>query len=155
MGISFPRSMRSLQTDSFRPSLATLVAGSILITAWLAWFVFAPITLYETSQEWQVQRDGSLIVRFPEEAMARFRPGQPATLEIQSSTNEPPVQWQAMVADTPSRAQNRLAPDTVKVTLLSAPLPKDTVGGEIKIQVETVTPFTLVTRASGGLAQSQ
>ncbi|MBI3913744.1 MAG: hypothetical protein HY327_06110 [Chloroflexi bacterium] len=152
MAISFSRSMRSLHGDSFRPSLATLIVASILIAAWMAWLVFAPVTLYETSQDWQVQRDGSLIVRFPAETIARFRPGQPATLAIQADPNEPPQQLKAIVADIPSRTQNRLASDTVKVTLLSNALPKGTSGGEVKIEVERVSPLTLITRASGQLA---
>jgi len=152
MSISFSRSMRSLQGDSFRPSLATLIVASVLIIAWFAWLAFAPVTLYETSQEWQVQRDGSLVVRFPEEAVSRLHPGQSATLEVQIMPNQPPTQLQAIVADTPSRTQNRLAPDTVKVSLLSEPLPAAATGGTVKIAVETVTPLTLITRAGSQLA---
>jgi len=149
--------MRSLQSDSFRPSLATLIVASILVAAWFAWLVFASVTLYETSQDWQIERDGSLIVRFPEKTIARLRPGQTAILEIQADPNQPPQQLKAIVADTPSRTQNRLAADTVKVTLLSGALPKDAAGKvvEIKIAVESVSPLTLITRASGQLAQGQ
>jgi hypothetical protein len=148
MAISFSRSMRSLQSDSFRPSLATLIVASVLIVAWFAWLVFASVTLYESSSDWELQRDGSLVVRFTEEAVARLRPGQRATLEVQVIPNQPPVQLQAMVADTPSRTQNRLAPDTVKVSLLAGPLPATTTSGTVKIAVETVTPLTLITRAA-------
>ncbi|MBI5649376.1 MAG: hypothetical protein HZC40_02850 [Chloroflexi bacterium] len=148
MSLSFSRSMRSLQSDSFRPSLATLVIASILIAAWLAWLAFAPVTLYATSQDWQAQRDGSLSVRFPAEAMARFRPGQSATLALPDGANQPAKNFAAMVADIPSRTQNRLAPDTIKVTLLSGALSKDATGGEVKIAVETVTPLILITRAT-------
>ena len=155
MAISFSRSMRSLQSDSFRPSLATLIIASILVAAWFAWLVFASVTLYETSQDWQIERDGSLIVRFPEKTIARLRPGQTAILEIQADPNQPPQQLKAIVADIPSRTQNHLAADTVKVTLLSKVLPKDAAGGEIKIAVESVSPLTLITRASGQLAQGQ
>jgi hypothetical protein len=149
MSLSFSRSMRSLQGDSFRPSLATLIVASVLIVAWFAWLVFASVTLYETSQDWELQRDGSLIVHFPEEAVARLRPGQRATLEIQINPNHAPQQLQAIVADTPSRTQNRLASDTVKVSLLSGPLPAAATSGTVKIAVETVTPLTLITRATG------
>jgi hypothetical protein len=155
MSISFSRSMRSLQSDSFRPSLATLIIASILILAWFAWLVFASVTLYETSQDWQVQRDGSLIVRFSEEAVARLHPGQRGTLEVSLVPNQAPQQLPVMVADTPSRTQNRLTLDTVKVALLSGPLPPTATSGTIKIAVETVTPLTLITRATGQLAQGQ
>ncbi|MBI4785610.1 MAG: hypothetical protein HY782_00985 [Chloroflexi bacterium] len=153
MSLSFSRSMRSLQSDSFRPSLATLIIASILIVAWFAWLVFASVTLYESSQDWEIQRDGSLVVRFSEEAVSRLRPGQRATLAVQADPNQSAVQLQAMVADTPSRTQNRLEPDTVKVTLLSGPLPKGVSSGQVQVQVETVSPLTLITRASSQLAR--
>ncbi len=152
MAISFSRSMRSLQSDSFRPSLATLIIASILVAAWFAWHMFASVTIYESSQDWQIERDGSLIVRFPEKTIARLHPGQTAILEIQTDPNQPPQQLKAIVADIPSRTQNHLAADTVKVTLLSGKLPKGASGGEVKIAVESVSPLTLITRASGQLA---
>lgn len=151
MAISFSRSMRSLQGDSFRPSLVTLIIASIFIIAWFAWLVFAQLTVYETSQNWDLARDGSLLVHLSEESVTRLRPGQRATLEVQVAPNQPPQQLPAMVADTPSRTQNHLASDTVKVTLL-APMPKGATGGEVKIQVETVSPLTLITRATGQAA---
>jgi len=155
MALTFSRSMRSLQGDSFRPSLAALIIASILVLAWIAWLVFAPVVLYETSSDWQVQRDGALIVRFPEKTIARLRPGQPVTLTIQADADQPPQQLKAMVADTPMRTQNRLAPDTVKIALLSGNLPKGEVSGEIKIEVERVSPLTLLTRASGQIARAE
>jgi hypothetical protein len=151
MSISFSRSMRSLQGDSFRPSLASLIIAGVLLLAWMAWLAFAPVTLYETSQDWQVQRDGSLIVRFPLETIPRLRPGQPATLTLPAGANQPPQTLSAMVADLPMRTQNRLAPDTVKVALLAGALPQEA-RGEIKIAVETVSPLKLITRASGQFA---
>jgi len=147
MSISFSRSMRSLHGDSFRPSLATLIIASIFIIAWFAWLVFAQITLYATSQNWELQRDGTLIVHLSDDTVARLRPGQHATLEVASTPNQPAQQLPAMIADTPSRTQNRLAPDTVKVTVL-APMPKGATSGEVKIPVETVSPLTLITRAA-------
>ncbi len=152
MSISFSRSMRSLQGDSFRPSLAALIIAGVLLLAWMAWLAFAPVTLYETSQEWQVQRDGALIVRFPLETIPRLRPGQPATLTIPAGANQPPQTLSAMVADIPMRTQNRLAPDTIEVALLSGALPAAATGGEIKVEVERVSPLKLLGRASGQLA---
>lgn len=150
MSLSFSRSMRSLHSDSFRPSLVTLIIVSVLVAAWLAWLVFAPITLYATSSDWQSQRDGSLIVRLPQEAIARVRPGQTAIVEIQNNANPSPQQFPAIVADTPSRTQNRLEPDTVRVTLLSDKLSKDATG-QIKIVIEKVSPLTLITRATNAM----
>ncbi len=153
MALDFSRSVRSLQSDSFRPSLATLIVASLMLVAWFLWLVFASITLYETSTDWQVERDGSLIVHFPQETMARFHPGQTATLAVQPVPNQSAQQLPGIVADTPMRSQNRLAPDTVKVTLLSLPLPKGVTSGEVKIEVETVSPLKLITRAGSQFVQ--
>jgi hypothetical protein len=148
MSISFSRSMRSLQSDSFRPSLATLIIASVLIIAWFAWLVFAQITLYATSQEWEFQRDGSLIVHLPTESVASLRPGQRGTLETQNLPGQSPREYPVVIADVPMRTQNHLAADTIKVTSLAGPIPPTATGGTVKIAVETVSPLTLITRAA-------
>jgi hypothetical protein len=150
MSISFSRSMRSLQSDSSRPSLAALIIAGALLLAWMAWLAFAPVTLHETSQDWQVQRDGSLIVRFPPATMARFRPGQAATLTLLAGPDQPARTLPAMVADVPMPTQNHLAADTVQVALFADASPREA-KGEIKIAVETVSPLKLLTRAGGQL----
>jgi hypothetical protein len=155
MSLSFSRSMRSLQSDSFRPSLATLIIASILILAWFAWLVFASVTLYETSQDWQVQRDGSLIVRFSDETIARLHPGQRGTLEVSLLPSQASQQLPVIVADIPMRTQNHLASDTAKIALLSGSLPPTATSGTVKIAVETVSPLTLITRATGQVTQGQ
>ena len=120
MAIAFSRSLRALQGDSHRPAVATVIAASLLVVTWFAWLVFGRIELYQSSQDWQTEGRSALIVRFPIDAMKRLRPGQPATVEFLTDANQPPAQVNAVVADTPSRTQNRLAQDTVKVALLGA-----------------------------------
>jgi hypothetical protein len=132
--------MRSLQSDSSRPSLAALLIAGVLLLAWIGWLALAPVTLYETSDDWQVQRDRSLVVRFPQAAIARFRPGQAATLTIPAGADQPPLALPSMVAAIPMRTQNRLAADTVQVTLLAVAPPKDA-QGEVKVAVETISPL--------------
>lgn len=148
MSISFSRSMRSLQSDSFRPSLATLVIASIFIIAWFAWLVFAPITIYATSQDLELQRDGSLIVHLPVESVARLRPGQRGTLEIPALPGQSAREIPVVIADVPMRTQNHLAADTIKVTSLAGPFPPTATSGTVKIAVETVSPLMLITRAA-------
>ncbi|MEW5983031.1 MAG: hypothetical protein AB1806_11775 [Acidobacteriota bacterium] len=147
MAIHFSRSLRSLQSDSHRPAVATVIMASVLVVVWFGWLVLARIELYKASRDWEVARDGSLIVRFPVEAMPSFRPGQVATVDCQTDANEALERVSAMVADTPSRTQNRLAADTVEVALLGE-LPTGTTGGVVTIAVGTVSPLTLITRAT-------
>ena len=148
MSISFSRSMRSLQGDSFRPSLVTLIIASIFISAWFAWLVFAQITIYATSQDWEIQRDGSLIVHLPVESVARLRPGQRGTLETQVLPSQSARELPVIIADVPMRTQNHLAADTIRVASLAGPIPPTATGGTVKIAVETVSPLTLITRAA-------
>lgn len=51
MPTSFSRSLRSLEADRFRWSLLGIVVGILLLAAWLAWFFFADVALYEVSVE--------------------------------------------------------------------------------------------------------
>ena len=51
MPTSFSRSLRSLEADRFRWSVLGVVAGIVLLGAWLAWFFFARVALYEVSDQ--------------------------------------------------------------------------------------------------------
>ena len=151
MSISFSRSMRSLQSDSFRPSLATLIIASILIIAWFVWLVFAPITIYQTSQDWELQRDGTLLVRYPVDVVQQFKPGQAVVIDAQTSANQS-VQLTGVVADVPMPTQNRLPPNTVKVTIRSGKLPEGTTSATVRVATGTTTPLTLITSAASQVA---
>ncbi len=153
MAISFSRSMRSLQSDSFRLSLVTLIIASILIAAWFAWLVFAPVTLYESSQDWEETRDGSLLAHFSVDTISQFKPGQVVVIDARTKDNQS-TQLTGMVADVPMRTQNHLASDTIKISLTSAnALPEGTTSATVKVAVATVSPLTLLTRASGQAAK--
>ena len=49
MATSFSRSLRSLEADRFTGSLIGMGVGLVLLAAWLAWFFFARVALYEVS----------------------------------------------------------------------------------------------------------
>jgi multidrug resistance efflux pump len=49
--------MRSLAADSFRGSAAALLGATAILGAWLAWFVFAPIAIYETTDSARLEVD--------------------------------------------------------------------------------------------------
>ena len=80
MSLPFARSMRSLQTDSYRFSLALLISSIILLTAWAAWFFLARLTLYETGQIVGTTRRGTVVAALPLEASGKIRRGQLAIL---------------------------------------------------------------------------
>ena len=50
MASPFSRTLRSLEADGHRRSLLALVPVLLFLGAWAAWFLFAKVTLYETTE---------------------------------------------------------------------------------------------------------
>lgn len=145
MAAQFSRSTRSLKNDRGLVGFVVLIGAAIVIAAWLAWFFFAPIALYETSSTFSVRRDGMLMVTFPETAHSQILPGQKAIFVPATSENEFGSSIPALVMDTPASRGRR---DGVVYVYLetSAPLTDD-LAGELRIEVEQVSPFTLILRS--------
>ena len=146
MALSFSRSLRSLQQDSFGPTLAALIITSLLLMAWCAWFFLAKVTLYETSREFSVQRDGSLLVNFSPEALARLRPGQAATLRLANRVAPEGQTFPALVMDTP---QTNDQTSQVELHVFSPEPLQPGQAGQIQVEVEYVSPAVLVLRSAG------
>lgn len=146
MSLSFSRSLRSLQQDNFGPALAALIVTSLLLMAWSAWFFLAQVTLYETSRDFSVQRDGSLQVNFPPEALARLRPGQAATLRLTTTAAAEAQTFPAQVMDIPPET-NQTGPVELYVFSPEPIQPGQT--GQVQIEVEQVSPAMLVLRSAG------
>src|SRR2546428_11008458 len=49
MSATFSHSLRSLNADGFRRSLAGMLLAVVLLGAWVGWFLFARVTLYEVT----------------------------------------------------------------------------------------------------------
>ena len=153
MSIAFSRTTRSMNQDSFRPGLVGLATLILILVAWLAWFFLAPIPLYETSREFQVRRSGTLLVTFPPESLGRILPGQKAALSLSGAGGHPDQLYSAEVMNVPGRGE-----DAVEVYLFSPPdalaqqpLPP----GLVKVEVETVSPATLLLRSTGQRVNNQ
>jgi hypothetical protein len=138
--------MRSLNRDSFRPSLVGLIITILLLLAWSAWFFLAKVPLYETSREFQVRRDGSLAVTFSPQALARIRPDQAAVLRLAETAGQGAQTFSAIVMDTPATDSR-----TSQVELYAfSPEPlQPGVAGEVRVEVERVSPAMLVMRSAG------
>ncbi len=50
MPTPFDRTLRSLDTDGFRPSLVAFAVAAALVAVWLVWFLAAELPLYELSE---------------------------------------------------------------------------------------------------------
>ena len=146
MSLSFSRSLRSLQQDNFGPALAALIVTSLLLMAWSAWVFLAQVTLYETSRDFSVQRDGSLQVNFSPEALARLRPGQAATLRLTNGTASEEQTFSAQVMDIP--ASNNQTGQVELYVFSSEPIQPGQ-AGQVQVEVDHVSPVMLVLRSAG------
>lgn len=146
MSLSFSRSLRSLQQDRFGPATAALVVTSLLLVSWCAWFFLAKITLYETSQEFSVQRDGSILVTFPPEALARLRPGQAATFRPANGITSAEETFRALVMDTPADTTRA---GQVELYVFSPQPLQPGQAGQFQVEIDHVSPAVLVLRSAG------
>jgi len=151
MALSFSRSVRSLQQDRFVPALAGLVIGTLLLIAWSAWFFLAKVTLYETSSELDVRRDGALIATFTPEALGRLRPGQSAMLHLATGAGGEMQSFPAVVMTTPSASEE----DAQVELFVYSPEPlQPGLTGQVRVEVEYVSPAVLALRSAGQLGDT-
>lgn len=154
MSITFTRSMRSLRTDTFRYSLAGMIAGGVVLIVWGVWFFLAPIPQRETTSEFHFARDGSVLAQFSAESEARIAPGQLARLIVHGAEGAPDQIFPALVMDTPNASQYGAAKGSVKLSLLSYIQPAGDAVGEVEVVVGTISPAALVLRLGDTLTQA-
>lgn len=136
-----------MNIDSYRASQIGLIVASLLMLLLIGWFFFARVGLYEVSQEVNFDEQGRLMAAFPPESIERIRPGQPAVLRFYSPGNQPPLTIRATVFDTLPES------DQVEILVLSEELPKLPLAeggrGQAEVEVDSLSPFSLVMRATG------
>jgi hypothetical protein len=142
--------MRSLKADRFRPSLVGLLLAMALLIAWAAWFFLSSITLYEVSETARLTEDGMVVAIFSPEKLGRVQRGQLALLRLDAAVGEPTRAIPAIVTDVTNQAQE----DQVQVELylldgVALASLQEGLTGQVEVEVEHVSPATLVMRASG------
>ena len=151
MSIPFSRSMRSLDSDGFRSTLVGLVVAIILVTAWMAWFSLAQVTLYETGQVVNVARGGEIVADFPSEARGRIHRGQAALVQFDGDFGNQIGAIPAIVTNVPIPGREERV--EVKLYLLAniafSGLSQDNLTGQAQVEVEHISPAILVMRAAG------
>jgi|SRR5271165_926144 len=138
--IAFSKTLRALDADSFRISNLAVIAALMLLAAWTYWMVTAGVPQYEISRDVAIQPN-RVIAAFPARALERVRPGQRATLHLDGASI--PAKVIAIGADA--------ATGQVRAILLPATenrVPRAS-HAEVAIEVERVSPATLILRASG------
>lgn len=140
----FSRTTRSLHSDSFGPSLMMLVLALILLLAWNVWFFFAQVSLTEISQSAQVIKVNIVEAKFPPEQLAHMRRGQAAFIYLEGQAA--PIE--ANVSDVWEEEVQLLLKDDEMLTI-------GYLNGHVEVEVESVSPATLVLRAAGLLPDPQ
>jgi len=154
VSLPFSRSIRSLDIDSFRAARIGMILAIVIMIALLAWFFFAKVTLYEVSSDLSFREDGLVLAYFPKESLKRIQPGQPVILRVYYEPDQATLTLPAMVINTEKDGEQ------VEIVVISEdsslPSLQEDLTGQAQVEVEYVTPATLIRRASGSyLSNSQ
>jgi len=156
MAIPFSQSMRSLQADRGYASLFGFGIAFVLFALWSVWFFLAPMTRYETGAIVETTRDSRVVAQFPAQAAQSVRSGQRARIHPNDAMTGGVGMIPAVVAsyvdstpDNDLRFSFYVDWDAVPESLLAYDL-----SGEVAVDVERVSPATLVVRASNRLLDS-
>lgn len=153
MSIPFARSTRSLQADSYRPTLIGLIISMSLLFLWVIWFLFARIPVSEMSQSIVSIERNIVTVTYSNTAGERIQPGQDAMLHVGDMDNVVEETIPAQVINVDFRARN----GQVQVELFALePLPpgdtpEQSISGA-EVVVSTTSPATLVLEAAQQLS---
>ena len=151
MANSFSRTTRSLHADGHTTTLVGLVVVIILLVAWGAWFFAAGIPVLRSSESAQVVDAHRVVATFPAGTVDRVWRGQAARFHPESAAWEGVAPIPAMVAHVnPDPTSDRTYVEIVLRVdqTLPAPLEQD-MKGRVDIELERVSPATLVMRSSG------
>ena len=147
MSLPFSRSIRSLDIDSYRASRIGMILAIVIMILLFAWFFFVKVTLYEVSSDLTFTEDGYVLAYFPKEALRRIQTGQPVILRVYSDPDQAALTIPGLVISTEKDGE-QVQILMISEEALSLP-PQEDLTGQAQVEVEYVTPATLVRRASG------
>jgi hypothetical protein len=148
---AFPRSLRSLQSEGFGSSLGGILFVALLMSAWLAWFFLARVTMYEVSESARLTGGAKAEAVFPLTSLGRIQVGQGAHVRLQAF---PWPQYgtirgrvdSIVVEEREGQVQVNLtlAPESAAGIPLQYGLP-----GSVEVEVGVLSPALLVLQAAG------
>lgn len=151
MATPFSQTMRSLNTEQAYTSLVGLAIAVVLLLVWLGWFLFAPITLYATSNNVETSLLDEIIVRFPASANGRIEPGQEAIFYVRDEAGRPGFSLSALVTDVRAKAEGPVVArvyvrlDTAdEASLIALSDAAAVVVGYVSVATDIISPATLV-----------
>jgi hypothetical protein len=151
MAIPFSQSLRALQADRGSSAQIGLSLALILLLVWSTWFFWAPIARYESGTIAGMTRDARVVAAFPTHVLEDIRPGQRAYLRPQGAIGDAMGAIPAVVADIDGTTAGNQIRVSFHVHWEAAPagLSDSDLDGQVEVEVERVSPATLVARASG------
>jgi hypothetical protein len=124
-----------------------MILALVVLIVLLAWFFLAKVTLYEVSSDLSFTEDGHVLAYFPEESIKRIQPGQPVILRVYADPDQAALTLPGMVINTEKDGE-QVEIVVISEDAFSLPLQED-LTGQAQVEIEYVTPATLVRRASG------
>jgi hypothetical protein len=143
MSTNFSRSMRSLERDGFRFTLANLFIAGLLLVGWGAWFFLATIPLYAVTETFYLDMNRTptqIVAELDASEAANVRPHQRAWLRLTDTRALPATVTRV------DELRVELTIDEDAGSLLSS---QKHFRGRVEIEVERVTPSSLVLRSIG------
>ena len=153
MATPFERSMRSLEVSDPRKLIVALITTILLLVLWLLWFFLARITIYQISQPIDITESEVIIAKFPLEASQVLKPGQVANLIIDGNIGVDLGPISGSVAQISREAEVGIVEVSIFMNWEQVPQLYSLsnlvdLTGKIQIEVEQVSPATMVIRAA-------
>jgi hypothetical protein len=151
MSVSFPQTMRSLKSENIRPSLFALIIIILLLAGWFMWFFFANVPVYQASTDLTINREGLLVATYSKQVASKIRLGQPVTLKLKQTTDHAAANLNGVVMDILKTTDEKYR--NVEIYLFSPEEIPSSPSGQVMIEVDSVSPASLVVESTGQLLQ--
>ena len=141
----YTKSAFSISTDNLLVRLFGATCLALLLVGWVLWFFLANLSFYEASKSATINTNGAIVAQFEAKAIKRLKPGQYALFQPKSTTTTTSTSMQLRIANIDTKSHQV---DLWPVDPNALKNQKERTG-QVKVEVEKVTPATLVLRAAG------
>ncbi|MFN2177328.1 MAG: hypothetical protein ACK2U3_15390 [Anaerolineales bacterium] len=148
----FSRSIRSLEIDSYKASRVGMILAVLITLSILLWFFLAKITIYEFSSQIEFTGNDRILAVFPAESLKKIKIGQPAIINLDLGPDLPKASLSAFVIGI-DKEQETAELIIISENLHQIPLSED-LTGQVQVEVEYITPASLIRKASGMYVQN-